>query len=57
MEQWIVTVFYLGGMIPAYRAARSNGRGLFSSVLIDAIWWPADIGWHLAMRYCADDKE
>ncbi len=51
----IVTMLWLGGLVPAYRAARANGYKVFGSVT-SAIIWPADVGWHLAEAYCKDDK-
>jgi len=51
-----VVVVWLGGMTPAYRHARANGESRLMSVF-NAIAWPADVGWHLAQRFCADHKE
>lgn len=50
-------MLYFGGYVPAYRAARKNGHGWLHAILVDTVMWPADVGWELAARYCASEKE
>jgi len=51
----IITLLWVGGWTPAYRAARINNHTIFGSI-INALIWPADVGWCLAEKYCQDDK-
>ena len=46
---------WTGGLLPAFRHARANGCGPLNS-LLQATLWPADVGWHLANRFCEDHK-
>lgn len=51
----MVFMFYWGGLLPAYRAARANGCNVFSSIF-NAICWPMDVSYVLAREYCAEHK-
>ncbi len=52
----MITLLWLGGLTPAYRAARNNDLTIVGSSFC-AMIWPADVGWHLAEAYCQDHKE
>jgi hypothetical protein len=51
---FFVALVWLGGLGPAFEAAKKNGHGWCS--IFDAIFWPADVGWHLAKNACAEEK-
>jgi hypothetical protein len=55
MLEFVVIVFWIGGLVPAYRHARNNECGKFGSI-IQAISWPCDVGWVLADKYCEEHK-
>lgn len=56
MLDFILWFFYVGGIFPAFRAAMQNNQGYFLSCL-NAIAWPADVGWTLAAKFCESHKE
>lgn len=53
---WVAFVFWVGGVIPAYRHARKNRCNVVSSGM-SALCWPADVGWKLADWACDTHKE
>jgi len=55
MFNTLAVFVWVGGWLPAYRAARNNKHHIFSSVM-NALVWPADVGWHLAHNHCQEDK-
>jgi hypothetical protein len=48
---------WVGGLAPAYRNARKNGHGRLNSFFLQSPFWPMELGWELARRVTASDKE
>lgn len=55
MTELFFGLLYIGGWFAAYPAARNNNFGSVGGVL-QALVWPADVGWRLAKICCADVK-
>lgn len=52
----MMTMIYIGGMIPAYRNARQNGLGWFSTIM-NVIVWPCEFGWYISDLVTKEIKE